>query len=283
MEIAQLLDGLRRDQRSIAGQNDDQFVGSQRFTGDHQGVSGSALFFLQHKLDAGMRHRFADTIGFVPDDGVDVLRGNNLVAAAITCASNGLPPTSCSTLGCLDFSRVPLPAAMIAMAMRGAACDVWLSGVSAFDPIYREGVYRAGWIDGPCGDVTLTGSELAAPDFSDWFRLATSKCHAGRCATLIGGVAGDSSLLPGNHPAPGRRPSFSIASRSATIWLAPSRAYLAFISPETGVAIDQSVIEDACAPSVAVQGANVIGGGQVPGFRWPASSGCRRKPSPQRN
>src|SRR5215472_7406016 len=37
-------------------------------------------------------------------------------AAAITCASNGLPPTSCSTLGCFDFSRVPLPAAMIAIA-----------------------------------------------------------------------------------------------------------------------------------------------------------------------
>src|SRR5207245_2389099 len=39
-------------------------------------------------------------------------------AAAITCASSGLPPTSCNTFGCFDFSRVPLPAAMIAIASR---------------------------------------------------------------------------------------------------------------------------------------------------------------------
>src|SRR6266481_5953017 len=45
--------------------------------------------------------------------------GTTLVAVAITCARIGLPPTSCRTLGCRDFSRVPLPAAMIAMATRG--------------------------------------------------------------------------------------------------------------------------------------------------------------------
>src|SRR3989442_12284677 len=45
--------------------------------------------------------------------------GTTLAAAAITCANSGLPPTSCSTLGCLDFSRVPLPAAMMAIAMHG--------------------------------------------------------------------------------------------------------------------------------------------------------------------
>src|SRR5713101_5438163 len=39
-------------------------------------------------------------------------------AAAITCASRGFPPTSCKTLGCFDLSRVPLPAAMMAMAVR---------------------------------------------------------------------------------------------------------------------------------------------------------------------
>src|ERR1700684_1284024 len=41
-------------------------------------------------------------------------------AVAITCARMGLPPISCRTLGCVDLSRVPLPAAMIAMAIRGA-------------------------------------------------------------------------------------------------------------------------------------------------------------------
>ena len=43
---------------------------------------------------------------------------------------------------------------------------------------------------------------------------------------------------------------------------APSSAYLAFISCETGVLIDEGVIEDAIVLRVAVQRANVIGGGQ---------------------
>ena len=47
------------------------------------------------------------------------LAGTTLAAARITCSRTGLPPTSCSTLGICDFSRVPLPAAIIATAMRG--------------------------------------------------------------------------------------------------------------------------------------------------------------------
>ena len=39
------------------------------------------------------------------------------LADAITWAKSGFPPTSCNTLGCFDLSRVPLPAAMIAMAV----------------------------------------------------------------------------------------------------------------------------------------------------------------------
>src|SRR5262245_27609892 len=39
----------------------------------------------------------------------------------MTCANSGLPPTSCNTLGSLDFRRVPLPAAMMAIAVRGTA------------------------------------------------------------------------------------------------------------------------------------------------------------------
>src|SRR5216684_4257722 len=47
-------------------------------------------------------------------------RGDTTLAAvAITCARIDFPPTSCRTFGCLDFSRVPLPAAMMAMATRG--------------------------------------------------------------------------------------------------------------------------------------------------------------------
>src|SRR6266576_1451269 len=46
--------------------------------------------------------------------------GTTFVAAAITCASSGLPPTWCKTFGYFDFRRVPLPAAMMATAMWGA-------------------------------------------------------------------------------------------------------------------------------------------------------------------
>src|SRR5437879_12282011 len=47
--------------------------------------------------------------------------GTTRRAAAITCASRGLPPASWRTFGCLDFRRVPLPAAMMAIAVRGCA------------------------------------------------------------------------------------------------------------------------------------------------------------------
>ena len=63
------------------------------------------------------RQRLAHPVGLVSDDGEDVLRGNDFAAAAATtCASSGFPAISCSTLGRRDFSRVPLPAARIAMA-----------------------------------------------------------------------------------------------------------------------------------------------------------------------
>src|SRR5580698_9549510 len=42
--------------------------------------------------------------------------GTSVFAAAITCSSSARPPTSCSTLGRLLLSRVPLPAAMMATA-----------------------------------------------------------------------------------------------------------------------------------------------------------------------
>ncbi len=69
MEIAQLLDGLRSDERGIAGEHDDEIVRRQRFAGDHQGVSGAALLLLQHEPYAGSGHRAADPVGFMSDDG----------------------------------------------------------------------------------------------------------------------------------------------------------------------------------------------------------------------
>src|SRR5580704_16898967 len=45
--------------------------------------------------------------------------GTIFPAARITCSRSGLPTTSCNTLGNCDLSLVPLPAAMIAIAIRG--------------------------------------------------------------------------------------------------------------------------------------------------------------------
>src|SRR5215472_5108839 len=44
--------------------------------------------------------------------------GTRCKAVRITCSSRGLPPTSCNTLGSCDFSLVPLPAAIMAIATR---------------------------------------------------------------------------------------------------------------------------------------------------------------------
>src|SRR6185312_4782821 len=46
--------------------------------------------------------------------------GTTSAADRITCAKRGLPPTSCRTLGRFDLSRVPFPAAMMAIAK---SCD----------------------------------------------------------------------------------------------------------------------------------------------------------------
>ena len=78
MEILQLLDRRRRDQRRIAGEHNHQIVGRQSFARDHQRVAGSALLTLQHKPYAGIFHRFAHPIGFMANDGKDVLRRHHL-------------------------------------------------------------------------------------------------------------------------------------------------------------------------------------------------------------
>src|SRR6185369_13028715 len=45
--------------------------------------------------------------------------GTTFAAASITWRRSALPPTSCRTLGYFDFSRVPFPAAMMAIANDG--------------------------------------------------------------------------------------------------------------------------------------------------------------------
>src|SRR5258708_6566419 len=71
--------------------------------------------------------------------------GTTRVPAAMTCASSGLPPTSCSTLASCDLRRVPLPAAMMAMATRGA------EPVELFKPAFLDFFIYLKYIVGAAG------------------------------------------------------------------------------------------------------------------------------------
>ena len=72
VEIEQACDGLRRDLRSVAGENDDVIVGGECGLRDHQSVSGAALIGLQDEVDARLSHDRADALSFVTDDDEDV-------------------------------------------------------------------------------------------------------------------------------------------------------------------------------------------------------------------
>ena len=89
--------------------------------------------------------------------------GTTLVAAAITWARSGLPPTSCSTLGCLDFSLVPLPAARMAMPILGTRGG-WLLAFGIRSNIPRE-LMRGQGYGGYWGDRVGRAPSPAAFDF----------------------------------------------------------------------------------------------------------------------
>src|SRR6185369_5055439 len=44
----------------------------QRITSTHEGVSGSTLWLLNYEVDTGVGNFFANEVGLMPDDGVDV-------------------------------------------------------------------------------------------------------------------------------------------------------------------------------------------------------------------
>ena len=76
VEVEQTGDGLRRDLRGVAGENDDVVVGGERRLRDHQSVAGAALLRLQDEIYAGGGDGGADAAGFVADDGEDVAGRN---------------------------------------------------------------------------------------------------------------------------------------------------------------------------------------------------------------
>jgi len=74
LEVEQAGDGLGRNLRSISRENDDVVIGGEGRLRDHQGVACAALRSLQDEIDASVGDGGADTIGFVADDGEDIVR-----------------------------------------------------------------------------------------------------------------------------------------------------------------------------------------------------------------
>ena len=79
MQIADASDGLRPDQRHIAGEHQQmlrkRLAREREVRLDHlHGVAGAALLLLQHELHAGGRDGGLHALGLVADDAVDVLR-----------------------------------------------------------------------------------------------------------------------------------------------------------------------------------------------------------------
>jgi hypothetical protein len=78
MEVPDLFDRLRANQRHVTRKHQDMLKAAQSFSRLHHGMARSTLLKLLHELDSRGLQRFADTFRFMADDGEDVLRRNDL-------------------------------------------------------------------------------------------------------------------------------------------------------------------------------------------------------------
>ena len=74
VKVAHSGNGLRCDERNIAGQHQHVPKALQRLARLHDGVSGAALFALQYKADSGRCESCPNLLRLMPDDGKNVLR-----------------------------------------------------------------------------------------------------------------------------------------------------------------------------------------------------------------
>ena len=116
MEAHSSRDGLGADQRHVAGEDQHVFVAGDGARAHWRAWPVPRCSACSTNRDAGGGHGCPHLFRLMADDNIDSRRSHDLAAAAITWLSSGLPPISCSTLARRDFSRVPLPAAMITTA-----------------------------------------------------------------------------------------------------------------------------------------------------------------------
>src|SRR5438270_13379890 len=72
MEVAQLANRLRTYERNVAGEHQYMIEILQRWARNHHGVPCATLLRLKHKVHAGMLHRRAYLVCFMPNDGEDI-------------------------------------------------------------------------------------------------------------------------------------------------------------------------------------------------------------------
>ncbi len=82
MDVANGLNGLGADEWDVAGEDEEMLgkgiAGEGEVGFDHlEGVAGAALLLLQDETDSAGSYGGADAVGFVADDAVDVVRGND--------------------------------------------------------------------------------------------------------------------------------------------------------------------------------------------------------------
>ena len=147
------------NERRVAVEDDDQIVGGESLAGDHQRVSGAALFALQHETDAGGGDRVPDAVGFVPDDGIHIGGGNYFGRGRNHVRQQRLAADLMQHLGMLGFQARPFARCQDGDGYAGNAGYRVLS--SAFDPIYREKfVPGRGWLPSLLASMWARASRL---------------------------------------------------------------------------------------------------------------------------
>jgi hypothetical protein len=99
VKLPELPDGLRADERGVAGEHQDVLVAGDGLSGALDGVAGAVLLFLIDEANAGGGHRRLDQLGLVADHGVDVGRGHDLAGSGNHVAQQGLAADLVQNLG----------------------------------------------------------------------------------------------------------------------------------------------------------------------------------------
>ena len=99
VELPELLEGLRADERHVSGEHQNVLVAGDGFARTLDGVASAALFGLLDETDAGGGNRCFDPLGLVANDGINVAGRNNLAGGGNDVGQQGLSADLMQHLG----------------------------------------------------------------------------------------------------------------------------------------------------------------------------------------